>query len=213
MPLRFAALTVPLSRVHSDNLHSVRHPVDKFMGCILTTLLRSSQKAFISCPHLSMLLELYSMRQAADAGSCGLQAALACGLKAEDLKQLIDEEAAHHEIHAGTLGQPWRKIPTMTPGPTELADRGRHDILSPQPIPRSQPAPAQAQPSKDETARPANEASAQTAQMGAEEGGGAMPGEGRAMSKSQLRKLAERRGLSYDLLLADAAAQGIELAD
>ncbi|CAL5227845.1 g10877 [Coccomyxa viridis] len=142
-----------------------------------------------------------------------IKAALACGLKAEDLKQLIDEEAAHHEIHAGTLGQPWRKIPTMTPGPTELADRGRHDILSPQPIPRSQPAPAQAQPSKDETARPANEASAQTAQMGAEEGGGAMPGEGRAMSKSQLRKLAERRGLSYDLLLADAAAQGIELAD
>ncbi len=153
------------------------------------------------------------MGTSAEAVSCDGQAALACGLKAEELKQLIDEEAAHHEAHAGTLGQPWRKIPTMTPGPAELADRRRHDILSPQPIPRSQPAPAQARPGQGETRRPANEMPAQRAQEGAEEGGGAMPGEGGAMSKSQLRKLAERRGLSYDLLLADAAAQGIELAD
>ena len=153
------------------------------------------------------------MSQIADAMCCAGQAALACGLKAEDLRQLVDEEAAHHGMHAGTLGQPWRKIPAMTPGPEELADRSRHDILSPQPIPRSQPAPAQAQPGQGGFAQAATEMPAQTVQHEAEEGRGASPEEGGALSKSQLKKLAERRGLSYDLLLADAAAQGIELAD
>jgi hypothetical protein len=70
---------------------------------------------------------------------CATQAALACGLTAADLKQLIDEEATHRDIHAGELGRPWHKVPTMTPGPSELSDRDRHDILSPQPIPRSIP--------------------------------------------------------------------------
>ncbi len=151
--------------------------------------------------------------RSADAMSCDGQAALACGLKAEDLKQLIDEEAAHHSIHAGTLGQPWRKIPAMTPGPAELADRSRHDILSPQPIPRSQPVPAQAQPGQGGIAQAATKMPAQTVRHVAEEGSGTLPEEGGAMSKSQLKKLAERRGLSYDLLLADAVAQGIELAE
>lgn len=127
------------------------------------------------------------------------------------MKQLVDEEAAHHDIHAGTLGQPWQKIPTMTPGPTELADRSRHDILSPQPIPRSQPAPAEAPPRRGESAHAADDAPARTVQS--EEGSEELPQDGGAMSKNQLRKLAERRGLSYDLLLADAAAQGIELAE
>ena len=150
-------------------------------------------------------------KEVASGIACAGQAALACGLKAEDLKQLIDEEAAHHDIHAGTLGQPWRKIPTMTPGPTELADRSRHDILSPQPIPRGQPAPAQAPPRQGKPAHAAAAAPARTVQS--EEAGGGLPQDGGAMSKSQLRKLAERRGLSYDLLLADAAAQGIKLAE
>ena len=68
-----------------------------------------------------------------------MQAALACGLTAADLKQLIDEEAAHRELHAGELGRPWHKVPTMTPGPSELSDRDSYDILSSQPIPRGTP--------------------------------------------------------------------------
>ena len=152
-------------------------------------------------------------QRTADAVSCAPQAALACGLKAKDLKQLVDEEAAHHDIHAGALGQPWRKIPTMTPGPAELADRSRHDILSPQPIPRSQPAPAQAQPRQGAPAHAVSEMPAQNVENGDEEGSGASPQGGGAMSKSQLKQLAERRGLNFDLLLADAAAQGIELAE
>ena len=36
---------------------------------------------------------------------------------------------------------------------------------------------------------------------------------GDTMTKAQLRELAQRRGLSYEALLADAAAQGIMLRD
>lgn len=139
-----------------------------------------------------------------------MQAALACGLSAEDLRQLIDEESANKDIHEGTLGQGWNKVPTMKPGPSELADRTNHDILSPQPIPRSQPAPVQPQPQprQAERAFAADEMTAEAVQ----DGGGTSEGDG-VMSKRQLKRLAERRGLNYDLLLADAAAQGVDLCD
>lgn len=130
-----------------------------------------------------------------------VQAALACGLNAGDLKELIDELAADKAMQSGSLGQPWHKVPTMTPGPSEVADRSRYDILSPQPVPREQPAPSGAQ-----TGQPVPSRAAASDRIAPQASGG-------AMSKRQLRELAERRGLDYDLLLADAAAQGLALED
>ena len=42
---------------------------------------------------------------------CLEQVELVCGLSPEDLKQFIDEEAVHEDIHGGRLGQPWHEIP------------------------------------------------------------------------------------------------------
>jgi len=144
-----------------------------------------------------------------------MQAALACGLSAEDLRQLIDEESADKDSHGGTLGQAWNKVPTMKPGPSELADRTNHDILSPQPIPRSQPAPVQlhSQTRQAERAPAADEMTAEAVQDGGKESAGGPSQDDGVMSRRQLKRLAERRGLDYDLLLADAAAQGVELSD
>jgi hypothetical protein len=38
-------------------------------------------------------------------------------------------------------------------------------------------------------------------------------GRGGTMTKGQLRELAQRRGLSFEALLADAAAKGVVLPD
>ena len=55
---------------------------------------------------------------------CLGQVELVCGLSAEDLKQLTDEKAAHKDIHGGMLGQPWHKVPPMTP---RSSDTGRQE--------------------------------------------------------------------------------------
>ena len=144
-----------------------------------------------------------------------LQAALACGLSASDLKQLIDEAAADEERHSGVLGAPWTKAPAMTPSPAEVADRSKHDILSPQPIPRDKPVPDKAR-SGLAGRSDADAADPSLSQHRDSEGKGSISGMPQAdsvMSKGQLKQLAERRGLDFDLLLADAAAQGVPLRD
>ena len=144
-----------------------------------------------------------------------LQAALACGLSASELKQLIDEEAADEARQSGVLGAPWTKAPTMTPSPAEVADRSKHDILSPQPIPRDKPVPEKAPrglagSSEADAADPLLSWRRNSKQK---DGIDAMPHAESTMSKGQLKQLAERRGLDYDVLLADAAAQGVPLRD
>ena len=145
-----------------------------------------------------------------------LQAALACGLSASDLKQLIDEEAADEARQSGVLGSPWTKAPSMTPSPAEVADRSKHDILSPQPIPRdNKPVPEKGR-SEPAGISDAEAADPSLSQHRNSEWNGSMSGVPQAdsiMSKGQLKQLAERRGLDFDLLLADAAAQGVPLRD
>ena len=144
-----------------------------------------------------------------------LQAALACGLSASDLKQLIDEEAADEARQSGVLGAPWTKAPTMTPSPAEVADRSKHDILSPQPIPRDKPVPEQAH-SKPAGSSDVDAADQLQSRHRNSEWNGStpeMPQADSIMSKGQLKQLAERRGLDFELLLADAAAQGVPLRD
>ena len=144
-----------------------------------------------------------------------LQAALACGLSASELKQLIDEEAADEARQSGVLGAPWSKAPTMTPSPAEVADRSKHDILSPQPIPRDKPVPENAHSglagiSEADAADPLLSWRRNSEWKDSIAG---MPQADSTMSRAQLKQLAERRGLDYDLLLADAAAQGVALRD
>jgi hypothetical protein len=171
----------------------------------------------------------------------GVQAALDCGIPAEDLKRFIDAEAQQRDRERASWAKTWDNLPPVLPTQEEKAATAagtqEYDIFSPQPVPRTDipsesaaweplPAAAPANTSVGGKASPAAVAALANASVrvepaAAEAAPQSEPGSEAAefdrkagvMTKKELRALAERRNLDYTKLLADAEAKGIELAD
>lgn len=160
---------------------------------------------------------------------CG-QAALACGIPAEDLKRLIDEEAAEREKDMEGWATAWTNMPPMMPTEEEKAKAAARtgsdmcDIFSPMPVSRrtgqqsKQPASSQAAEGADPAAQTVSANEGSSAEEGKEFGGqsgsdGGFSSKSGTMTKKELRAFAERRNLDYAQLLAGAEAQGIELPE
>jgi hypothetical protein len=147
------------------------------------------------------------------------QAALDCGIPAEDLKTFIEMEAQQRERDRSGWARSWSELPSMLPTKEEkeaaAAGIGNadYDIFSTQPIPRSE--------SLDWAGANIMSPVAPSAASTEDESEGLAPDvgvrggktKGGAMTKRELRLLAERRNLDYAQLLADAERRDIKLED
>ncbi|CAL8462278.1 g1809 [Coccomyxa elongata] len=157
-------------------------------------------------------------KEAWDPTKDAIKAALACGIRAEDLKRLIDEEAKEKEKDEASWATSWSSVPPVMPTDEEKAatrsGAADYDIFSPMPIDRrrEQLVPVGFRQQGDQ------ENGSVSGDSGSEEEGVSGTGAGSSsttgtMTKKELKEIALRRNLNYAQLLADAEAQGLALPD
>ncbi|BDA46139.1 hypothetical protein COCOBI_08-2310 [Coccomyxa sp. Obi] len=162
-------------------------------------------------------------KEAWDPTKDAIKAALACGIPAEDLKRMIDEEAKEREKDEASWATSWSNVPPVMPTDEEKAatrsGAAEYDIFSPMPIDRrtEQPVPVGSIQQGDQES-PKQEKGSVSGDLGSGKKGMSGPGAASSsaagtMTKKELKEIALRRNLDYARLLADAEAQGLALPD